>query len=145
MSEIIHLVSNFILGELSPFSKPHGFLSLRFIANLGAFFFLVFGYVIGCRALYHYLEPQWGEVYSLLALVTLLFGTSLFLFFIGWLLKPKEPPIKEFVSNVERALSEVPNNEIVKKIMSQVSAKTVASVFAVVVAMSYFMKSNKKI
>lgn len=145
MIEIIHLISNFILGDLSPFTKPHRFLSLRFISNLGAFFFLAFGYAIGCRALYHYLEPQWGEVYSLLALVTLLLGTSFLLFFIGWLLKPKEPPIKEFVSNVERALSEIPNNEIVKKIVSQISAKTVASIFTVVVVMSYLMKSNKKI
>jgi MFS family permease len=144
MREIINLVSNYLLGDLSPFSKHTGLISLRFISNLGAVFFLVFGYVLGCRALYHYLEPEWGEVYAFLALCALLLTTSLILFLIGWYQKPKEPPIKEFLTNLESGLKDMPNSEFAKKVLSQLSPKTVAALFAFVAVSSYLMKSKNR-
>lgn len=143
MMEMIHLLSNYILGDLSPFSRSHRFLSLRFIANLGAIFLLVSGYWLGCRALYNYIEPQWGEVYSLSALGIVLLITSLLLFFIGWLLKPKEPALKEFLSNVEESLCDLPNNEHIKRLMSNIPLKTAAAIFAAVILTSYLKKSSK--
>jgi hypothetical protein len=143
MSQIIHLVASYLVGNLNPLSKPQSILSVRFIANLGSFFFLVFGYVLGCRALYHYLLPQLGEVYTLLGLGGFLVATSLLLFIIGWFLKPKEPPIREFIANVEKALSDLPHNEIVKKITDHVNPKTLVGLFAIVVVTSYLTKSKK--
>ena len=142
MSQIIHLLASYLVGNLNPISKPQSILSVRFIANLGSFFFLVFGYVMGCRALYHYLLPQWGEVYTFLALGGFLIASSLLLFIIGWILKPKEPPLREFITNVEKALRDVPHNEIVKKITDHVSPKTLAGLFAIVVIASYLTKSK---
>jgi hypothetical protein len=143
MNEMIHLLSNFLLGELSPFSKPHRYLSLRFMANMGAFFLLGFGYILGCRALYHYAEPKWGEVYTLLIIGLTLLVTSLLLFFIGWLLKPKEPHLKEVVSNIEKAISEIPNNELIKKVLANIPLKSAAAILAAVIITSYLKKSSK--
>lgn len=144
MSEVIHFISNYLLKDLSPFSKPRLF-SFRLLANLGALFFLVFGYVLGCRALYHFLEPQWGDVFSLLALCALLLASSLMLFLVGWLLKPKEPPFKDIVSKIEGALSEIPNSETIKNMISKMSPKTIASIFAIVLVTSYFARTKKEI
>jgi mannose/fructose/N-acetylgalactosamine-specific phosphotransferase system component IID len=143
MREIISLLSTYLVGGLNPFNKPQSLISMRLVANLGAVFLLVFGYVLGSRALYHYLEPQFGEVISLLALCGLLVITSLLLFMIGWCLKPKDPPIKEFIANIEDAISKVPDNEIVKKIMAQVSPKSIAAVCAVVIVTTLLSKSKK--
>ena len=143
MREIISLLSTYLVGGLNPFSKSEGLISMRFIANMGAVFLLVFGYVLGSRALYHYIEPQYGEVISLLVLGGLLVITSLLLFTVGWFLKPKEPPIKEFIANIEDTLSKVSDNEIVKKIMAQVSPKSIAAVCAVIIVTSFLSKSKK--
>lgn len=145
MSELIHLLANFILGDLSPFSKSRNLFSLRFVANLGAFFFLVFGYVLGFRALYHYLEPQVGEVNTLLVLCAVLILTSLILFFISWLLKPKESPVSQIVQNIEKALTEMPSSKTMKTVISSLSTKSIATIFALAVVTSYLAKSGKKL
>jgi hypothetical protein len=144
MSELIHLISNYLLKDLSPFSKP-GLFSFRLLANVGALFFFVFGYVLGCRALYRYLEPQWGDVLSLLALCALLFISSLILFLVSWLLKPKETHLKDYVSKIDDALREIPNNETIKNMISKMSPKTIASIFAIVAVTTYFTRHKKEI
>jgi hypothetical protein len=145
MSELVQFLSNVILGDLSPFSKSRHFLSVRFLANIGAFFFLVFGYVLGCRALYNYFLPQLGEVNTLLVLCAVLVLTSLFLFFVSWLMKPKESAVHEMVRNVEKAITDMPSNISVKNIISRFSTKTIATIFALAVVTSFLTKSGKKL
>lgn len=145
MREIINLLSPILLANFNPLSKSKGSAPfIRLTANLGAFFLLIFGYILGCRALYYYLEPTWGEVLSLLALCVLLMVTSFLLFLVGWFLKPKNAPVADFMSAIEKIVSEVPSNEIVKKIVSHVSPKTLISIFAIVALGSYFANFKKK-
>jgi hypothetical protein len=144
MKEIIDLLSRFLFADLMPLSKPVGLVYTRLMANLGAFFFLVFGYVLGCRALYHYLEPMWGDVLSLLALCGLLIVTSCLLFLVGWLLKPKKPPVTDFISAMEKIAGGLPSGEIVKKIISHISPKTLLAVFTIAAVGSCLSHFKKK-
>lgn len=145
MKEIIDLLSRFLFTDLMPLSKPAGLVYTRLMANVGAFFFLVFGYVLGCRALYHYLEPMWGDVLSLLALCGLLIITSCLLFLVGWLLKPsKHPPLTDFISTIEKIAGGLPSGEMVKKIISHISPKTLLAVFTIAAVGSYLSHFNKK-
>lgn len=144
MKEIIDLLSRFLFADLMPLSKPAGLIYTRFMANLGAFFFLVFGYVLGCRALYHYLEPVWGDVLSLLALGGLLIITSCLLFLAGWLLKPKKPPLTDFIAAMEKIAGGMPSREMVKKIASHISPKTLLAVFIIAAVGSYLSHFKKK-
>ena len=145
MKEIMELLSpRLILNTLSPFAIPKGPTIMRLAANLTAFFLLVFGYVLGCRVLYHYLRPDWGEEMSLLVICGVLFLTSFILFVVSWLLKPKKPLAMNLISAVEKTISEIPSQEILKKVASMVSPKTVIGVFAIAAMASYFSNFKKK-
>lgn len=144
MSNIAYLLSSFLLTDLNAILKPKKLVCTRLLVNLGGFIAILVGYVLGCRVLYNYLVPDLGEVLSLAAVCVLLLITSLLLFIIGWFLKPKEPPIKEFIAKIEKSLSEVPNNETVKKIVSQITPKTVIAFFAIAAVTSYLAGSHKK-
>lgn len=142
MRQIIGLLSRLLFNDLSPLTIPKGPIFMRLAANLMAFFSLVLGYVLGCWVLYDYLKPDWGETLSLLAICGLLLMTSFFLFVIAWLLKPKASSVANFVSGIEKTLSELSSHEILKKVASMVSPSTVVAVFTIAAMASYF--SNKK-
>lgn len=138
------LLSNLLFKDLNPWVIPKGPIFVRLMANLAAFISLVSGYVLGCKLLYFYLEPFWGETLSLLAICGLLFLTSFFLFVIAWLLRPKASPSANFIAEMEKTLSEIPSHEILKKVSSLVSPKTVMTVFTLAAMTSYFFNSKKK-
>lgn len=144
MINIMALLSRIIFHDLSPSPAPKGPTLMRLAANMAAFFSLVFGYVLGCRVLYHYLKPIWGEEMSLLAISGLLLMTSLVLFGVAWLLKPKKTQATNLVSAVEKTISEIPVHEIIKKAASLVSPKAVMAVFTVAAVASYFSTFSKK-
>jgi hypothetical protein len=144
MINIMELLSRIIFHDLSPSPAPKGPTFIRLAANMAAFFSVVFGYVLGCRVLYHYLKPIWGEEMSLLAICALLFTTSVVLFGIAWLVKPKKPQPTNLVSAVEKTISEIPTHEIIEKVASLVSPKAVMAVFTVAAIASYFSNFNKK-
>lgn len=144
MREIMELLSRLIFHDLSPLATPKGPTILRLAANLAGFFFLVFGYVLGCRVLYHYLKPYWGEEASLLAVCSLLLLTSFILFILAWLLKPKKPQPINLISEIEKTISEIPSHEIIKKVASMASPKVVVAIFTVVAMVSYFSNLKKK-
>lgn len=144
MIDIMELLSRVIFHDLSPSPAPKGLTFMRLAANLAAFFSLVFGYVLGCRVFYHYLKPIWGEEMSLLAICVLLLITSLVLFSVSWLLKPKKPQPTNLVSAVEKTISEIPTHEIIKKVASMVSPKAIMAVFTIAAVASYFSNLNKK-
>lgn len=144
MREIMGLLSRLLFNDLSPLTISKGPILMRLAANLTAFFLLVLGYVLGCRVLYYYLEPYWGEALSLLAICGLLFITSFFLFILAWFLKPKTPPLTNFISGIEKTLNEIPSHEILKKVASMVSPKTVVAVFTLAAMISYFSNFKKK-
>jgi hypothetical protein len=144
MKDIMELLSRILFHDLSSSPAPRGPTFLRLAANLTAFFLLVFGYVLGCRVLYYHLKPVWGEEMSLLAICALLFVTSLILFSVAWVLKPKKPQSTNLVSAVEKTISEIPSHEILKKAASLISPKAVMAVFTVAAIASYFSDFNKK-
>lgn len=144
MKDILELLSCFIFHDSSLLSTPKGPTFLRLGANLTAFFLLAFGYVLGCRVLYHYIKPLWGEELSLLAICGVLLATSIILFIVAWLLKPKKPQPINLISEVEKTISEISSHEILKKVASMVSPKAVIAVFTVAAMASYFSNFNKK-
>lgn len=145
MKGILDLLSpRLILNALSPLAIPKGPTIMRLLSNLAAFFFLVLGYVLGCRVLYHYLKPDWGEEGSLLVICSLLLLTSFILFIVAWALKPKKPQPIDLISEIEKTISEIPTHEIVKKVASMVSPKAVMAVFTFVAMASYFSNLKKK-
>lgn len=144
MKDIMELLSRLIFNDFGSLAAPKGPTILRLVANLTAFFLLVFGYVLGCKVLYHYLKPDWGEEVSLLAICGLLLLTSFILFTVAWLLKPKKPQPTNLISELEKTISEIPSQEIIKKVASMISPKAVMAVFTVVAAASYFSNFKKK-
>jgi hypothetical protein len=144
MINVMELLSRVIFNDLSSSPAPKGSTFMRLAANMAALFSLVFGYVLGCRVLYHYFKPIWGEEMSLLAICALLLMTSLILFSVAWFLKPKKPQPTNLVSAVEKTISEIPMDEIVKKVASMVSPKAVMAVFTVAAVASYFSNFHKK-
>lgn len=144
MINTLELLSRVIFHDLSPTPAPKAPLFMRLAANMAAFFSLVFGYVLGCRILYHYLKPNWGEEMSLLAICALLLMSSVVLFGVAWLLKPKKTQSTNLVSVVEKTISEIPTHEILEKVASLVSPKAVMAVFTIAAVASYFSNFNKK-
>jgi hypothetical protein len=144
MINIMELLSRIIFHDLSPSPAPKAPTFLRLAANVAAFFSLVFGYVLGCRILYYYLKPTWGEEMSLLTICALLLMTSVVLFGVAWFLKPKKSQSTNLVSAVEKTISEIPTHEIINKVASLVSPKAVMAVFTVAAVASYFSNFNKK-
>lgn len=144
MKDIMELLSRILFHDLSSSPAPRGATFLRLAANLTAFFLLVFGYVLGCRILYHHFKPFWGEEMSLLAICALLLVTSLTLFSVAWVLKPKKPQSTNLVSAIEKTISEIPSHELLKKAASLISPKAVMAVFTVAAIASYFSDSNRK-
>jgi len=145
MKDVMELLSRLIFQNYSPLTQSKGPFLLRLGANLTAFFLLVFGYVLGCRVLYDYIRPLWGEELSLLAICGVLVLTSFILFMIAWFLKPKKPQPAAFISEIEKTIRELPSHEIVKKVASLISPKAVMAVFTVAAMVSYFSNFKKNI
>lgn len=143
MKEIMMLLSRFLFTCLNSLEIPKGVIFIRSMAHLTAFFLLVLGYALGCRALYHHLKPQSGEIVSLLVIGSVLLVTSLFLFAIAWLLKPKPSPSTNLISIGEKILREASSEKVIKKIESLVSLKSLISVFAIAAIYSYFTSFKK--
>lgn len=143
MKDIMELLSRLLFTDFNPISMLKGPVLIRILLNLAAFFTLIFGYVLGCKVLYHYLIPYWGEPVALLVICGVLLVTSFLLFIVAWFLKPKPVPAMNFVSELEKTLGDLPTKEIIKKVASMVSPKTVATVFVLATAASYFSKFKK--
>lgn len=143
MKDIMELLSRLLFTDFNPLSMSKGPILIRILVNLTAFFTLVFGYVLGCKVLYQYLIPFWGEPVALLAICGVLLITSLLLFIVAWLLKPKPVSSMNFVSELEKTLEDLPSKEIIKKVASMVSPKAVAAVFVLATVASYFSKFKK--
>lgn len=145
MKDILELLSRFIFHDSSLLSTSKGPTFLRLAANLTAFFLLVFVYVLGCKVLYHYIKPLWGEDMSLLAICGLLLATSLILFIFAWALKPKKPQPANLIAEVEKTIDEISSHEIVKKVGSLITPKAVMAAFTVAFITSYFTNFKKHI
>jgi hypothetical protein len=144
MREIMELLSRFLFTGFSSLETLKRVVFIRLMANLTAFFLLVFGYVLGCRALYHYLNSYGGEMFALLVMGALLFITSLLLFIMAWLLKPKPLPSTNLISIFERILKETPSHEAIKKIGSVIPLKTLIPIFTIAAIYSYFTSHKKE-
>jgi hypothetical protein len=144
MREIIELLSRFLFTGLNSLETLKGLVFIRLMANLTAFFLMVFGYVLGCKALYYYLNSYGGEIFSLRVMGALLFTTSLLLFIMVWLLKPKPLPSTNLISIFERILKETTSHEAIKKISSVVPFKTFIPIFTIAAIYSYFISHKKE-
>lgn len=140
MKNLLELLSHFLLKDLGPTPQPQGAAPVRLIANLVGFCSLIYGYVLGCRVLYHYFETHWGEEGALVVLCLFLTATSILLFTVGWILKPRPSPSKNMFTALEKTVNELPDLEILKKIgrMPQVAL----TLFTLVVVA--YMASHKK-
>ena len=87
------MLAKFLLTLIGPPDHKCGRLIIMGIGFLS----LLIGYVLGCFALYYYLLPEIGDVLTLMSLGGFFLITSLLLFFVGWLLKPK----KKFLGGIE--------------------------------------------
>lgn len=145
MKDVMELLSRLMFQNYSPLNQSKGPILLRLGANLTAFFLLVFGYVLGCKVLYDYISPSWGEELSLLAISGVLILTSSILFMVAWFLKPKKPQPIALISEIEKTIREIPNHEIIRKVASMISPKAVMAVFTVAVMVSYFSNFKKHI
>ncbi len=140
MKNLLELLSHFLLKDLAPVPQQQGSGSVRLIANLVAFCALIYGYVLGCRLLYYYVEPYWGEEGASAVLCLFLMATSILLFTVGWALKPKPSPSKNMLTALEKTFNDLPDLEILKKIASM--PKVAIPIFNLIVVA--FLASHKK-
>lgn len=116
MKSILELLSRLFLKDMGGSVPGKGSLSMRIITNVMAVFSLTFAYVLGCRAFYHYLEPEWGEMGSLSILGGLLASTSILLWIVSWMLKPKDSTSAKVMTALEKAVEGIPLQSIIKKV-----------------------------
>lgn len=143
MSLLSPILSGLMSSALGPLTRPQPHSCSRIIIKVSAFILLVSGYVLGCIALYHYLTPFLGEVFSLFSLCAVFLGTSLFLFILGWALRPKHNASSPFI---EKTLKQVPHAKDVSKMLQDVppALPIVALVIATGVA-AYFLSKKREI
>jgi hypothetical protein len=116
MKNILELLSRFFLRDMGDSIPGKSSLSMRIITNVMAVFSLIFAYVLGCRAFYHYLEPEWGEMGSLSILGGFLASTSILLWIVSWMLKPKDSTSTKVITAIEKAVEGIPLQGMVKKV-----------------------------
>lgn len=150
MTDIIGLVSRLIVNDFNPLAFKKGPALMMVLINFSAFIILGVGYVIGCKVLYRYLIPYYGETLAMLAICGVLVVTSLVLFISAWLLKPKPVSAMNYISEIENTVrslsgkvSDLSGKDIMKKAASFATPKAVATVFAIAILASYFSHSKK--
>ncbi|HQS84238.1 MAG: hypothetical protein B7Y25_04700 [Alphaproteobacteria bacterium 16-39-46] len=82
---MIPVIAKLLLSLAAPPKPKCG----KIVAYATASLFLLVGSVVACFSLYHYLIPEIGQVLTLAFLASIFLSISLLLFFVGWLLRPK--------------------------------------------------------
>ncbi len=133
------IISGFLLTIFNPFVErpPHRYG--RCIIHSGALLLLIGGYILGCFALYYYLQPYWGEACALFAVCGFLLTTSLLLVAIGWLLKPKKQPPTDFMALLEKTAHHLSNDKVYSKLLPTLAPVTLLVVAAVA---AYFISKK---
>jgi len=148
----MNLLSPLTLGLLqvifNPMSGRQEGKWRSFVLSSIAVLLLISGYIVGSLSLYEYLTLQWGGGLALLTLSLLYGGTGIVLLLIARLIKPKKIFSSTETSPIEitpflKTLAYLPTNQILTKIISNTSLKTLSSLFVIALLASYFSKPKK--
>jgi len=89
-------------------------------------------YVLGCLAMYHYFSADWGKTAALCLLAAVLFLTSLILYGISWLLKPKKNFPGDIMQSLGKSFDLIHQANILKNMFSGVFSKVLGSVLLMI-------------
>jgi hypothetical protein len=112
--------------------KSNHFLLKTWISNISASFILMSSYVLGCLAMYHYFSADWGKTAALCLLAAVLFLTSLILYGISWLLKPKKNFPGDIMQSLGKSFDLIHQANILKNMFSGVFSKVLGSVLLMI-------------
>lgn len=141
MSAVLQILSRLFIMNMEgslPMQQPK---HLRLVANILGVFSLIFGGVLGGRALYLYLEPTWGEVGASSLLGGGLMSISILLWLTLWLFKPKDSTGTKVIKAVGKAFESSPVQEMTKKITHM--PKEGLAILGVAL-FAYYLSSHKK-
>jgi hypothetical protein len=124
-------------------TKQDHFFSRRWIANISAFFILMSSCTLGCFAAYHHFSAGWGKTGTLCLLAAILFLTSLILYGISWLLKPKKNFSRDIILLLGQALYQIRQSNILKNVFSGVYFKVLAGVFLMILLIVWEKRHQK--
>ncbi|MBS0186362.1 MAG: hypothetical protein JSS34_08630 [Proteobacteria bacterium] len=138
------LITKFLLTLVGP-PKPN---CGKIIAQKLGVVFLLIGFIFGCFCLYHFLIPEIGRVLTLAFLGGIFLSLSLILFFVGWLLKPKNkmlPALETVHPILENVLTPVLGEKESKHLLSTLPHHLpLVSLVALVGLASYWASHSKK-
>lgn len=112
--------------------KSYGNTKRCMVRSVG-FLFMPIAYILGCAALYSYVQPLWGTTMAWLVLAGVISLSSLLCFVVGWFLKPKDNALTKANTVMEGALGQISNARL-----------PLAALMAVGAVAAYFVFSKNK-